>query len=178
MRFRPTGRSWWRISWSATIAVSHPGFADLIDLDKYQVVAYDRCSVQRGPVKASTTQARTRACSRPTRAGKGSTPISGRTSCSTSIPAAATPRRMSSCRSTSTSLHGDLRVLLREEYGGGPAACTMVDLHRSGPAGRHHHRRVGSAWFAIRVLQAGPIDSHRQVQHFQKLVFSALTGSV
>jgi choline monooxygenase len=34
-------------------AVSHPGFADLIDLDKYQVVAYDRCSVQRGPVKAS-----------------------------------------------------------------------------------------------------------------------------
>jgi choline monooxygenase len=34
-------------------AVSHPGFADLIDLDKYHVVAYDRCSVQRGPVKAS-----------------------------------------------------------------------------------------------------------------------------
>ncbi len=34
-------------------AVSHPGFADLIDLDKYQVVAYDRCSVQRGPRKAS-----------------------------------------------------------------------------------------------------------------------------
>jgi carnitine monooxygenase subunit len=34
-------------------AVSHPGFADLIDLDKYQVVAYDRCSVQRGPVKSS-----------------------------------------------------------------------------------------------------------------------------
>jgi phenylpropionate dioxygenase-like ring-hydroxylating dioxygenase large terminal subunit len=34
-------------------AISHPGFADLIDLDKYQVVAYDRCSVQRGPVKAS-----------------------------------------------------------------------------------------------------------------------------
>jgi phenylpropionate dioxygenase-like ring-hydroxylating dioxygenase large terminal subunit len=34
-------------------AVSHPAFADLIDLDKYQVVAYDRCSVQRGPVKAS-----------------------------------------------------------------------------------------------------------------------------
>jgi choline monooxygenase len=34
-------------------AVSHPGFASLIDLDKYQVVAYDRCSVQRGPVKAS-----------------------------------------------------------------------------------------------------------------------------
>jgi phenylpropionate dioxygenase-like ring-hydroxylating dioxygenase large terminal subunit len=34
-------------------AVSHPGFANLIDLDRYQVVAYDRCSVQRGPVKAS-----------------------------------------------------------------------------------------------------------------------------
>jgi choline monooxygenase len=34
-------------------AVSHPGFAELIDLDKYQVVAYDRCSVQRGPRKAS-----------------------------------------------------------------------------------------------------------------------------
>ena len=34
-------------------AVSHPGFADLIDLDKYQVVPYDRCSVQRGPRKAS-----------------------------------------------------------------------------------------------------------------------------
>jgi choline monooxygenase len=34
-------------------AVSHPGFADLIDLDKYKVVSYDRCSVQRGPVKAS-----------------------------------------------------------------------------------------------------------------------------
>ena len=34
-------------------AVSHPGFANLIDLDKYQVVTYDRCSVQRGPVKAS-----------------------------------------------------------------------------------------------------------------------------
>jgi choline monooxygenase len=34
-------------------AVSHPGFANLIDLDKYQVVAYDHCSVQRGPVKAS-----------------------------------------------------------------------------------------------------------------------------
>jgi phenylpropionate dioxygenase-like ring-hydroxylating dioxygenase large terminal subunit len=35
-------------------AVSHPGFADLIDLDKYQVVPYERCSVQRGPRKAST----------------------------------------------------------------------------------------------------------------------------
>jgi carnitine monooxygenase subunit len=34
-------------------AVSHPGFADLIDLDKYQVIAYDRCSVQRGPLKES-----------------------------------------------------------------------------------------------------------------------------
>jgi phenylpropionate dioxygenase-like ring-hydroxylating dioxygenase large terminal subunit len=34
-------------------AVSHPGFADLIDLDKYQVVPYYRCSVQRGPRKAS-----------------------------------------------------------------------------------------------------------------------------
>ena len=34
-------------------AVSHPGFADLIDLDKYQVVPYERCSVQRGPLKAS-----------------------------------------------------------------------------------------------------------------------------
>ena len=38
-------------------AVSHPGFADLIDLDKYQVIPYDRCSVQRGPLKAG---ARTR----------------------------------------------------------------------------------------------------------------------
>jgi phenylpropionate dioxygenase-like ring-hydroxylating dioxygenase large terminal subunit len=34
-------------------AVCHPGFADLIDLDKYEVVAYERCSVQRGPLKAS-----------------------------------------------------------------------------------------------------------------------------
>ena len=34
-------------------AVSHPGFADLIDLDKYQVVPYDHCSVQRGPRKAA-----------------------------------------------------------------------------------------------------------------------------
>jgi phenylpropionate dioxygenase-like ring-hydroxylating dioxygenase large terminal subunit len=34
-------------------AVSHPGFAHLIDLDKYQIVPYDRCSVQRGPLKAS-----------------------------------------------------------------------------------------------------------------------------
>ena len=29
------------------LAVSHPGFADLIDLDKYEVVPYVRCSVQR-----------------------------------------------------------------------------------------------------------------------------------
>ena len=34
-------------------AVSHPGFADLIDLDKYEVVPYERCSVQRGPRKGS-----------------------------------------------------------------------------------------------------------------------------
>jgi phenylpropionate dioxygenase-like ring-hydroxylating dioxygenase large terminal subunit len=34
-------------------AVSHPGFARLIDLDKYQVVPYERCSVQRGPLKAN-----------------------------------------------------------------------------------------------------------------------------
>jgi choline monooxygenase len=34
-------------------AVSHPGFADLIDLSKYQVIPYDRCSVQRGPRQAS-----------------------------------------------------------------------------------------------------------------------------
>jgi phenylpropionate dioxygenase-like ring-hydroxylating dioxygenase large terminal subunit len=34
-------------------AVSHPGFAHLIDLDKYQVVPYERCSVQRGPLKTS-----------------------------------------------------------------------------------------------------------------------------
>ena len=33
-------------------AVSHPGFADLIDLDRYQVIPYERCSVQRGPLKA------------------------------------------------------------------------------------------------------------------------------
>jgi choline monooxygenase len=41
-------------------AVSHPGFADLIDLDRYQVVAYDRCSVQRGPRKASARMERTK----------------------------------------------------------------------------------------------------------------------
>ena len=34
-------------------AVSHPGFAELIDLEKYQVVPYDRCCVQRGPLRAS-----------------------------------------------------------------------------------------------------------------------------
>ena len=34
-------------------AVSHPGFASLIDLDKYQVVPYERFCVQRGPLKAS-----------------------------------------------------------------------------------------------------------------------------
>jgi choline monooxygenase len=33
-------------------AVSHPGFADLIDLNRYQVTCYDRCSIQRGPLKA------------------------------------------------------------------------------------------------------------------------------
>ena len=33
-------------------AVCHPGFADLIDLDRYEVVPYERCSVQRGPRKA------------------------------------------------------------------------------------------------------------------------------
>jgi choline monooxygenase len=40
-------------------AISHPGFADLIDLDKYQVVPYERCSVQRGPLKASARARRT-----------------------------------------------------------------------------------------------------------------------
>jgi phenylpropionate dioxygenase-like ring-hydroxylating dioxygenase large terminal subunit len=34
-------------------AVSHPGFADLIDLDRYEVVPYERCCVQRGPCKGS-----------------------------------------------------------------------------------------------------------------------------
>jgi choline monooxygenase len=33
-------------------AVCHPGFANLIDLDRYEVVPYERCSVQRGPLKA------------------------------------------------------------------------------------------------------------------------------
>ena len=33
-------------------AISHPGFAGLIDLEKYQVVPYERFSVQRGPLKA------------------------------------------------------------------------------------------------------------------------------
>jgi choline monooxygenase len=33
-------------------AVSHPGFADLIDLDNYHVIPFDRFSVQRGPIKA------------------------------------------------------------------------------------------------------------------------------
>jgi choline monooxygenase len=34
-------------------SVSHPGFAELIDLERYQVISYDRCSVQRGPLKVS-----------------------------------------------------------------------------------------------------------------------------
>jgi choline monooxygenase len=33
--------------------VAHPGFADLIDLDKYQVVPHEFFSVQRGPLKAT-----------------------------------------------------------------------------------------------------------------------------
>ena len=74
-------------------AVSHPGFADLIDLDKYQVVPYERCSVQRGPLKASA-RAQHKDGFGADEGGKGSIPISGRTSCSTSIPAPAMPRRI------------------------------------------------------------------------------------
>jgi phenylpropionate dioxygenase-like ring-hydroxylating dioxygenase large terminal subunit len=33
-------------------AISHPGLAGLIDLDEYRVVPYERFSVQRGPLKA------------------------------------------------------------------------------------------------------------------------------
>jgi choline monooxygenase len=62
LRFRERREYAIRANWKVVVenflecyhcAVSHPGFADLIDLDKYQVVAFDRCSVQRGPVKAS-----------------------------------------------------------------------------------------------------------------------------
>jgi choline monooxygenase len=43
-------------------AVSHPSFADLIDLDKYQVIPYERCSVQRGPLKAGAGTRRPEVC--------------------------------------------------------------------------------------------------------------------
>jgi phenylpropionate dioxygenase-like ring-hydroxylating dioxygenase large terminal subunit len=61
LRFRERREYAIRANWKVVVenflecyhcAVSHPGFADLIDLDKYQVIAYDRCSVQRGPLKA------------------------------------------------------------------------------------------------------------------------------
>lgn len=48
-------------------AVSHPSFADLIDLDRYHVVTYDRCSVQRGPLEAGARARREEAF----RAGEG-----------------------------------------------------------------------------------------------------------
>jgi choline monooxygenase len=41
-------------------AVSHPGFADLIDLNKYQVIPYERCSIQRGPLKSASRAASSR----------------------------------------------------------------------------------------------------------------------
>lgn len=38
--------------------VAHPGFSELIDLDKYEVVPHEFFSVQRGPPKASTLEKR------------------------------------------------------------------------------------------------------------------------
>jgi choline monooxygenase len=38
--------------------VAHPGFAELIDLDRYQVSPYEYFSVQRGPLKASAQEKR------------------------------------------------------------------------------------------------------------------------
>ncbi len=38
--------------------VAHPAFADLIDLDRYQVVPHELFSVQRGPLKASAQEKR------------------------------------------------------------------------------------------------------------------------
>ena len=82
-------------------AVSHPGFADLIDLDKYQVVRLRPLLRTTRPAQGERPSATQRRVRRRARARKGSIPISGRTSCSTSIPAPAMPRRISSFRSTS-----------------------------------------------------------------------------
>ena len=137
-------------------AVSHPGFADLIDLDKYQVVPYDRCSVQRGPLKASA-----RAAPGAIRRRRG--PGRDLYLSLAELHAQRLPRRRQ-CLDEShpsdrrASLPGGLRVLLLRAYARGGAARDGR-FHRSGPTGRHHHRRVGAAWVAIRVLQAGPIDS-------------------
>jgi choline monooxygenase len=38
--------------------VAHPGFADLIDLDRYQVTTHEYFSVQRGPLKTSAKEKR------------------------------------------------------------------------------------------------------------------------
>ena len=117
-------------------AVSHPGFAELIDLEKYQVVAYDRCSVQRGPRKASAERS-TRRGSVPMRSRKESTPISGRTSCSTSIPAPAMPRRISSCRSMSI-------IAWRSTSSSSPSAC---------------RRRSSARWSISSIRSSGKTSS-------------------
>ena len=103
-------------------AVSHPGFADLIDLDKYQVVPFERCSVQRGPPRRAPGPGARRG-SGPTRVRKGSIPISGRTSCSTSIPAPAMPRRISSSRSTSI-------IAWRSTSSSSPSGCRRTSSVR------------------------------------------------
>lgn len=62
LKFRERREYAIRANWKAVVenflecyhcAVSHPGFANLIDLDRYEVVPYERFSVQRGPLKAS-----------------------------------------------------------------------------------------------------------------------------
>ena len=73
-------------------AVSHPGFAHLIDLDKYQIVAFERCSVQRGPLKASARVQPKEGFGAANEVPGGSLHLSlAGTSCSTSIPAPAMP---------------------------------------------------------------------------------------
>jgi choline monooxygenase len=67
LRFRERKEYAIRANWKVVVenflecyhcAIAHPGFADLIDLDKYEVAPHEFFSVQRGPLKASAQDKR------------------------------------------------------------------------------------------------------------------------
>ena len=156
-------------------AIAHKGFANLIDLKEYTVIPHRYFSTQRGPLKTASKAREETACfSRRTAGKRGSTTISGPISWSNLYPG-----RGNASTNIILPIAPDRTLAIYDFYfeEGMPEAATMVAF-----IDQVQQEDIILCESVQRGLSSGFYDQGRLmihyekgIQHFERLVFEALT---